>query len=149
MSSTYTNMQVLDQLNVTLQNFTVLPPDRIRRCEIQTPSINFLPTKSPTESVCRHAFHRWSHLPSLTLSVEKIYIADGFTDGKWAPKKNSRWKYTDGCIPSVIMAYPVNSFQLLVKYRRTLFVGDCGISSKYFSSLSKMPTDFIRLWKRR
>ena len=26
--------------------------------------------------------------------------------------KNSRWKYTDEFIPSVIVAYPVNIFQL-------------------------------------
>jgi hypothetical protein len=43
-------------------------------------------------------------------------------------KKNSRLKYTDGCIPSVIVAYPVNIFQLPVKCRRTIslceFVGE-------------------------
>jgi hypothetical protein len=49
-------------------------------------------------------------------------------------KKKSRLKYNDGCILSVIVAYPVNIFQLLVKCRRTIslckFIGDCGISTK-------------------
>jgi len=49
----------------------------------------------------------------------------------------------------MIVAYPVNIFQLPVKCQRTPSVyedvGDCGISSKYFSILSKMPTDYIRL----
>jgi len=67
--------------------------------------------------------------------------------------KNSRWKYTYRYILSIIVAYPVNIFQLLVKYQRTLSVyegvGDCGIFSKYFSTLDKMPTDFICLWKRQ
>jgi hypothetical protein len=68
-------------------------------------------------------------------------------------QKNPRWKYTYRYILSIIVAYPVNIFQLLVKYRRTLSVCegvcDCGIFSKYFSTLDKMPTDFIYLWKRR
>jgi len=152
MSSTYTNMQVLNQLNITLQNFTVLSTDWIRRCEIQTSSVNFLPTKSPTKSVCRHAFRQWSHFPSLTLSVKKILPMVLQTEN--VHQKNFLYlKYTDGCILSMIVAYPVNIFQLLVKCRRTLsvseYVGDCGISSKYFSSLGKMPTDSICLWKRR
>jgi hypothetical protein len=65
-------------------------------------------------------------------------------------KKNSRLKYTDGLIPSVIVAYPVNILQLpikcqwtislskvigeCVKYRHNLSVckciGDCGICTK-------------------
>ena len=49
-------------------------------------------------------------------------------------KKKSRLKYNDECIPSVIVAYPVNLFQLPVKCRRTIslckFIGDCGISTK-------------------
>jgi len=65
---------------------------------------------------------------------------------KIAPKKNnSRWKYTDGFIPSVIVAYPVNIFQLSVKWRRTVslckFIGECGIST----TLYEIPTNFIRL----
>jgi len=43
-------------------------------------------------------------------------------------KKYFRLKYIDGCIPSVIVAYPVNIFQLLVKCQRTIslckFVGE-------------------------
>jgi hypothetical protein len=59
--------------------------------------------------------------------------------------KNSRWKYTDGFIPSVIVAYPVNIFQLSVKCRRTRFVckvvSECGISTTFY----EMPMDGIRL----
>ena len=47
------------------------------------------------------------------------------------------------------MAFSVNIFHLSVKCQWTLSVyedvGDCDISSKYFSSLGKMPTDAIRL----
>jgi hypothetical protein len=60
-------------------------------------------------------------------------------------KKYSRWKYTDEFIPSVIVAYLVNIFQLSVKYRRTRFVckvvGECGIST----TLCEMPMDGICL----
>jgi hypothetical protein len=60
-------------------------------------------------------------------------------------KKNSHWKYTDDLIPLVIVAYPVNIFQLSVKCRRTLsvcnVVNECGIST----TLCEMPTDGIRL----
>jgi hypothetical protein len=68
---------------------------------------------------------------------------------KNARKKNSRWKYTDRYISSVIVAYPVNILKFSVKCQWTLSVcegaGDCGIFSKYFSTLDKMPTDFIHL----
>jgi hypothetical protein len=63
-------------------------------------------------------------------------------------KKHSRWKYIDGYILSVIVAYSVNISQLSVKCRRTLFVyegvNDCGIFSKYLSTLGKMPTETFR-----
>jgi hypothetical protein len=76
-------------------------------------------------------------------------ITDGFTDEKCTQRKNSLWKYTDGYIPSVIVAYPVNILKFSVKCQWTLSVcegaGDCGIFSKYFSTLDKMPTDFIHL----
>jgi hypothetical protein len=46
-----------------------------------------------------------------------------------------------------------NIFQLSVKCRRTLSVcedvSDCGIFSKYFSSLGKMSMDSIHLWRHR
>jgi len=64
-------------------------------------------------------------------------------------KKKSHWKYTDKYIPSVIVAVPVNIFQLSVKCRRTVSVGegvgDCGIFSIYFSTLCKMPIETFRL----
>jgi hypothetical protein len=45
------------------------------------------------------------------------------------------------------MAFPVNIFQLSVKYRRIVLVyrdvGDYEISSKYFSTLSEMPMDAV------
>ena len=46
---------------------------------------------------------------------------------------------------SVIVAFPINNFQLYIKYRQNMSVGedivDCGISSKYFSTLYKISTD--------
>jgi hypothetical protein len=64
-------------------------------------------------------------------------------------KKHSLWKYTNGNIPSVIVAYEVNIFQLSVKYRGNESVcediGDYGICSKYFSTLDKIPTKYFRL----
>jgi hypothetical protein len=42
----------------SLQNFTVLPTDIFRRYEIQSLSVIFLPTKSPTENVRRHNVRR-------------------------------------------------------------------------------------------
>ena len=48
---------------------------------------------------------------------------------------------------SVIVAFVVNILQISVKYRRTVSicrdVGDCGISSKYFSTFYKMLTDTV------
>jgi hypothetical protein len=45
------------------------------------------------------------------------------------------------------MTFPVNILQLLVKYQRMLSVyrdiGDCRISSKYFSTLYKMLTNTV------
>jgi hypothetical protein len=63
--------------------------------------------------------------------------------------KNTRQKkIPPGNIFSVIVAYEVNIFQLLVKYRRNESicedVGDYGICSKYFSTLSKIPTETFR-----
>ena len=59
-------------------------------------------------------------------------------------KNNSRWKYTDGIILSV---FPV------VNHRRNMsigiHVGDGGICSKYFSTLCKIPTDYVHLEIRR
>jgi hypothetical protein len=53
-------------------------------------------------------------------------------------KKYSCLKYTNGFIPSVIVAYPVNIFQLPVKCRRTVslckFVGKCGISTTLWNA---------------
>ena len=49
----------------------------------------------------------------------------------------------------VIVAYAVNIFQLSVKYRwiqsLDIDVGDCGICSKYFSTLGEIPTKIFRL----
>ena len=45
-----------------------------------------------------------------------------FYKRKLRAKKNSRLKYTDRYIPSVIVAYPVNIFQLPVKCRRTIYL---------------------------
>jgi len=46
---------------------------------------------------------------------------------------------------SMIVAFPVNIFQLSIKYWRILSVcrdiGDYGISSKYFSTLNEIPMD--------
>jgi hypothetical protein len=64
-------------------------------------------------------------------------------------QKNSRWKYTNENISSVIVAYEVNIFQLSVKCRWNVFVceniGDYGIYSKYFSTLDKIPMEWFRL----
>ena len=58
-------------------------------------------------------------------------------------------KYIDRYIMSMIVAYPINIFQLSVKWRQTLSVyedvGDCGIMSKYFSTLDQMATNVIHL----
>jgi hypothetical protein len=93
----------------------------------------------------------WALMDMIDIEI-KTYIDKQIIHYKIS-QKNSRWKYTYRYILSIIVAYPVNIFQLLVKYRRTLSVyegvGDCGIFSKYFSTLDKMPTDFICLWKRR
>jgi len=94
-------------------------------------------------------------------------------------KINSRWKYTGRNILSVMVAYevnifilsvkywqtvsvcrdvgvcgiPINIFQLSIKYRQTISiykdVGVCGISSKYFSTLCKIPTEKFCLEIRR
>jgi hypothetical protein len=70
-----------------------------------------------------------------------------------AKNNNSRWKYTDKIIPSVFVGYTVNILQLLVKYEWTTSVwksiGESGICSKYFATLGKIPTDYIRLEIRR
>ena len=42
---------------------------------------------------------------------KKKTIADDFDRQKLRTKKNSLLKYTDGYIPSVIVAYPVNIFK--------------------------------------
>jgi hypothetical protein len=55
-------------------------------------------------------------------------------------KNNSRWKYTNEIIPSV---FPT------VNHQRNYFVGDCGIRSKYFATLSKIPMKYIYQYKRR
>ena len=81
----------------------------------------------------------------LSLSVTKKILPLVLHTEIVRKKKNSSWKYTDGFIPSVIVAYPVNIFQHPVKCRRTVslckFVGECGIST----TLCEMPTNFIRL----
>jgi hypothetical protein len=81
-------------------------------------------------------------------------------------KNNSRWKYTNEIIlfvfPVVIhrrnyyvvsVAYAVNILQLSVKYRRNMSVsinvGDSGICSEYFSTIYKIPTDYVHLEIRR
>jgi hypothetical protein len=49
----------------------------------------------------------------------------------------------------MIVAFQVNILQLLVNYRHNfsicVHVGDYGISSKYFATLGKIPTDWFRL----
>jgi hypothetical protein len=54
-------------------------------------------------------------------------------------KKKSCWKYTDGNIPSVIVAYEVNIFQLSVNCRMTVSVGinigEYDMCSKYFDDM--------------
>ena len=56
-------------------------------------------------------------------------------------------KYIDRYIMSMIVAYPINIFQLSIKWQQTLFVyedvGDCGIVSKYLSTLGQMATNVI------
>ena len=51
------------------------------------------------------------------------------------------------------MAFSVIYLQLSVKCRRNIFVcgdvGDCGISSTYFSTLCKIPVEKFRLEIRR
>ena len=60
--------------------------------------------KLPTETVRWLSFY-WQYLiPSLTQSVKKKTIADGFTGGNCEQKKiNFRLKYTDGFSQSVIV----------------------------------------------
>jgi hypothetical protein len=54
------------------------------------------------------------------------------------PKNISCLKYTDEFISSVIVAYPVNNFQLPVKCQRMVslckFVGECGISTTLWNA---------------
>jgi hypothetical protein len=64
-------------------------------------------------------------------------------------KKNPTGNIPTQNIPSVMVAYTINIVKLLVKYRWDMSVGidvgDSDICNKYFSTLGKIPTDFIHL----
>jgi len=78
----------LAQLWVSLQEFTVLPTEKFRRCMIRSSSVIFLPMSSPTEYVRRLYLRRWFPIPSVYRSEkQKKPFTDGFTDGTCAPKK--------------------------------------------------------------
>ena len=83
-----------------LQDFTVLPTEKFRRCVIRSSSVIFLPTSSPTDYVRRLSFRRWFPLPSLYRSEKQknhlpMVLQTEFARQK---KKDSRLKYTDGFV---------------------------------------------------
>jgi len=61
----------LAQLWVSLQEFTVLPTEKFRRCMIRSSSVIFLPMSSPTEYVRRLYLRRWFPIPSVYRSEKQ------------------------------------------------------------------------------
>ena len=121
----------------SLQDFTVLPTDKFRRCVIRSSSVIFLPTSSPTDYVRRLYLHRWFPIPSLYRSEKQKNHLPMVLQMKFAPKKkDSRLKYTDGfLVPRYIMIYRRKitigkSVCECMKYRQHMsvckFVGNCG-----------------------
>jgi hypothetical protein len=54
-----------------LQDFTVLPMEKFRRCVIRSSSVIFLPTSSPTEYVRRLYLRWWFPIPSVYQSEKQ------------------------------------------------------------------------------
>jgi len=57
--------------NNALQDFTVLPTAKFRRCVIRSSSVIFLPTSSPTDYIRRLSLCRWFPIPSLYRSEKQ------------------------------------------------------------------------------
>jgi len=122
----------------SLQDFTVLPTEKFRRCVIRSSSVIFLPTSSPTDYVHRLFLRRWFPIPSLYRSEKQknhlpMVLQTEFASQK---KKDSRLKYTDGFL---VRRYIVidrrkitvgKSVGECMKYRQNMsvckFVGNCG-----------------------
>jgi len=88
----------LRYLRLALQDFTVLPTEKFRRCVIRSSSVIFLPTSSPTEYVRRLYLRRWFLIPSIYQSEkQKNHLPTVLqTESARQKKKDSRFKYTDG-----------------------------------------------------
>jgi len=61
----------LRYLRLALQDFTVLPTEKFRRCVIRSSLVIFLPTSSPTEYVRRLYLRRWFLIPSVYQSEKQ------------------------------------------------------------------------------
>ena len=61
----------LRALQLTLQDFKVLPTEKFRRCVIRSSSVIFLPTSSSTDYVRRLSLRRWFPLPLLYRSEKQ------------------------------------------------------------------------------
>jgi len=136
----------LAQLWVSLQEFTVLPTEKFRRCMIRSSSVIFLPMSSPTEYVRRLYLRRWFPIPSVYRSEkQKNHLPMVLqTERARQKKKDSRLKYTDGFL---FRRWHCN-------YRRKISVGkSVGECMKYRPNMSvykfigtggsycQMPTD--------
>jgi hypothetical protein len=73
---------------MSLQDFTVLPTEKFRRCVIRSSSVIFF-TDIITDGLHPSAFLSSVIPPSIAISIGKTKkpFADGFTDGICAPKK--------------------------------------------------------------
>jgi hypothetical protein len=119
-----------------LQDFTVLPTEKFRRCVIRSSSVICLPTSSPTDYVRQLSLRRWFPIPSLYRSEKQknhlpMVLQTEFARQK---KKDSRLKYTDGFLFRryiVIDRRKISkSVSECMKYRQNMsvckFVGNCG-----------------------
>ena len=115
-------------LDISLQDFTVLPTEQFRRCMIRSSSVIFLPTSSPTEYVCRLYLRRWFPIPSVYWSKkQKNHLPTVLQTERARQKKDSRLKYTDGFLFR----------QWHCNYRRKIYVGtSVGECMKYRPNMS-------------
>jgi len=69
--SLFFKLKSMNNTVYTLQDFTILPTEKFRRCVIRSSSMIFLPTSSPTDYVRRLSLRRWFPIPSLYRSEKQ------------------------------------------------------------------------------
>jgi len=109
------------ETELALQDFTILPTEKFRRCVIRSSSVIFLPTSSPMDYVYRLFFRRWFPLPSLYRSEKQKNHLLMVLQTEFARQKKK--------IPSWNIPTDLYSVGDIVIYRRKLivdkFVGEC------------------------